>query len=509
MENNKFKYSDKFKKTLLDIDSEVSREVISKENDKSINIADLTDNKKMIKLTFEKHKQEVKFGKFVKKVIPTIDNKDLEAFVNKFKSLQFKPLFKEVKGDEIPYFYKTENYSKDYEKNSSLYESCMNNMKPSTFDIYVNNNNFRLLVLMDEYGKVLGRSIIVSDVSSTDGYEGMEVMLIPYVAYQSLTNKFKDYAESNNIFYIEDIHRLDLLTKVNTEGVKNYPYIDYFQKLINGYLCYGYMDSKQKICGIEIQDDKGYKVMELTDGNCNTVKGTGYYNSIKDFNEDKMSYTFDISKIKRCCFTKKYFLTKDLVKLDKDSLLIPTNLHRLLTLSQNNYINKELLELFNSDNFDSLEFKKDIHFYNFMYNIISKFKENVRFYAYGENTWYNFEDFNYESSISFLHSVRVTIKPKSLEFIFKINNKFYLFSFKLKPSGITLKVYNTNITDDDVTDDDGNDIMGKVLYVKMGDLIINESKPLPTFKKINEKILTYINNARRIQARIYSLGKRN
>lgn len=475
MENNKFKYSDKFKKTLLDIDSEVSREVISKENGESINIADLTDNKKMVKLRFEKHKQEVKFGKFIKKIIPNINAKDLEKFVNEFKSSQFKPYFEEIRGEEIKEYYKEKNYVDNYENNCSLYESCMNDMHESTFDIYTkNDDNFRLLILRGEDSKILGRSLIVSKVESLDGYTDMEVMLTPYVSYQSLHTKFLKYAEDNNIFYVDSIYG-DIKVKLDNIEFKNYPYVDEFQKIVGNYLCASNFDyTNIEICGIKLVDGIGYKSLSLTNGKYEHNRGNGYYKSISDFNNGKKSYTFNSNILSRCDYTRSRFLKDDIVKSK-------SKIYRT--------INKHLLD--NRIELDITEFKKDIKLYSLLFKLESKFKNNMVFSSYNHG-WIDF-DYNCDNELSFEQNYKVIINRKSLEITFKIGDNYYIFKFKSKPSGLTVKVYKCNVKSTG---------FGKL--ATKGDIILTESKPLSNINDLCNKISTYIKEVKRIDRLPYN-----
>jgi len=487
MEDNKFKYSDRFKEILLKIDSNVSKEVALKENSKSINVADLTDNKKLIKLTFDKHKQEIKFGKFIKKIIPNINADDLEEFVNKYKSSQFKSTFKEVKGDEIPYYYKTKNYTKTSEANNSLHESCMND-KSNFLDIYTKNNNFRLLVLNGDDGKIIGRALIVSNVESMDGYKDMEVMLYPYIAYQSLRNKFKDYAEKNNIFFIDDlISSTELKVKIEKSDFEKYPYIDEFQFELDNYLCtYIYInsDGNRKINDIEVKDGVGYRSMDSTMGYCTHHKGYKYYKSIEDFNDGNNSYTFNDIDLRRCFFTKSSFHKDDtiLIKEINDEDLI----NKFGGFNHNIAIHKHLLKLIENKNIDITDFKKmDFILYHFLFNLNGNFEDNVKCKTYlikGGSISHKIFNCDYDQDLySRLNNI-IFRNKRSLEIIFYIDKTPYFFIFKSKPSGLTLKVYGTKTKKNSPHQ----------ITIKKGDLIIGESKPKKSTDKLNKKISEYI-----------------
>jgi hypothetical protein len=90
------------------------------------------------------NKNAVKIGKFIKKVLPTTTDAQIEEFVNELKAVQdnLKEKIELVSGDEIAKWYKSENcYS-----GGSLGSSCM--VDKNFFDIYTQNPESVNLLIM-------------------------------------------------------------------------------------------------------------------------------------------------------------------------------------------------------------------------------------------------------------------------------------------------------------------------------------------------------------------------
>lgn len=164
-----------------------------------------------------KGRSEIKIGRFARslltnsKVVEYLDveddveisklsNKDYEDFVNLFKSTYQKQSYKFVlvSGEDIVKYYNEDNYSTS---TGQLGSSCMrygpnsnNDSCSDFFGIYTENECVRLLVYLDESGKVLGRSIIWKlSESPCDSKYFMDRI---YTASDSDLIKFQNYADN-------------------------------------------------------------------------------------------------------------------------------------------------------------------------------------------------------------------------------------------------------------------------------------------------------------------------
>ncbi len=152
-----------------------------------------------------KGRSEIKIGRILKYLIGLTDNnlkvndKDVESFVNAYKSLKEDPNleFKIVKGQDVARFYREENYSS---QSGQLGSSCMKGVFIGYFDIYVNNpSSVSLLVYIDNDKKIQGRALIWKlSKSPCDAKFFMDRI---YTNKDSDILKFKKYADENNIMY--------------------------------------------------------------------------------------------------------------------------------------------------------------------------------------------------------------------------------------------------------------------------------------------------------------------
>jgi hypothetical protein len=102
------------------------------------------------------NKNAIKIGKFIKKVVPTTTDVQIEDFVNELKAVQdnLKEKIELVSGDEIAKWYKSENcYS-----GGSLGNSCMVNK--DFFDIYTQNPETVNLLIMKSGDKIVARALV-------------------------------------------------------------------------------------------------------------------------------------------------------------------------------------------------------------------------------------------------------------------------------------------------------------------------------------------------------------
>jgi hypothetical protein len=240
--------SDKFKKLLSNIDSPISKKILSfiKDGEKSsISFLDYIDDDKdkIDKITFfpinkflqnpenllkvingpipeeiwkSKQRQEMSVGKIVNKLFPDeFKQTEIENFVNSFKAAVSKTFadFKLVEGEEIRYWYLDEHY--ESKTMGDINQSCMKEQKSQKYlDIYVKNpEKCKLLVLMSEKEnkKSRGRALIWIGLRKPTGKIYMDRI---YTIYQADVKMYIDYAIKNGWLY------------KNTQGMYDASYIE-------------------------------------------------------------------------------------------------------------------------------------------------------------------------------------------------------------------------------------------------------------------------------------------
>lgn len=130
-----------------------------------------------------------------------LNDKDIEDFVNLYKSTKedTKIKFKLVDGSDIKKYYNQENYA--YPEIGNLGSSCMKgNDCEKFFKIYIKNPEVcRLLIYINEDGKILGRALVWKMKESPCGAKYL--MDRVYTNMDSDINKFRQYADENGWMY--------------------------------------------------------------------------------------------------------------------------------------------------------------------------------------------------------------------------------------------------------------------------------------------------------------------
>ncbi len=199
----------------------------------------------------------IRIGRFVNKFIKNIafsnyniSPKDLESFVNLYKSYFFRSesSLKLVQGNEILKWYCEDSYYQ-HEGNrfGPLWNSCMRQSERNKFmNLYV-DNDIKMLILLSDDGRLLGRAIIWEKALGLDGSE-YKVMDRIYTMYDHDVNMFKNWAKQNGFYHkIEQSAKSEkYFTKYNGDGVSEnaeilmsvtmtnhkqryYPYLDTFK----------------------------------------------------------------------------------------------------------------------------------------------------------------------------------------------------------------------------------------------------------------------------------------
>ncbi len=201
-----------------------------------------------------KYRTNLKVGRFIGKFIGDqvmkdygISNYDIEIFVNIFKSYfdRDETKLKIVEGDDILQYYSEVNY---HQASGSCYgplwASCMRYQNKNRYmEIYAKNpDKVKMLVLLDDNGKVKTRALLWEECSDVDGNK-YKVMDRIYSVYDHDMIFFKDWAFKNGY-----IHKLDqsarsenlfmtpqgpmninLIISLDNHICDYYPYIDSFK----------------------------------------------------------------------------------------------------------------------------------------------------------------------------------------------------------------------------------------------------------------------------------------
>lgn len=179
---------------------------------------------------------QTKPGAFVSKLFKNIPAKEIENFSNLFKAVSLKPkfTFSVVSGNEIKKYYHWDSYSKD---RGSLGVSCMKHDRcQDLLDIYSKSDKVTMLVMLDDFGKLMGRSLLWN-------IEPNKIMDRIYtIDDESLRFHFKKWATDNNFWYKSEQNwyntlqfeqlgkqKTELEIKVELNEFDLYPYMDTFK----------------------------------------------------------------------------------------------------------------------------------------------------------------------------------------------------------------------------------------------------------------------------------------
>jgi hypothetical protein len=240
---------------------------------------------------FTKSRNEVGLGRFVNKLFPgKYNSKQVEEFVNSFKASLEKAgeYFDLVEGDDIDFWYKSENYK---ENSGTLGSSCMA-QKSNLFGIYTQNQDVCKMLILKEDDKIIGRALIwklESIRSLGKPIEGVEYFMDrQYTIKESDVQKFRNYAKEqgwcyksynnhhsySNVTINDEVRNVGMTIKVKDKDYNRYPYMDTFKRydVNNGIL---HNDDEQD------SEHEGQYILEDTGGGYTEIEG-GYYSEWYD-----------------------------------------------------------------------------------------------------------------------------------------------------------------------------------------------------------------------------------
>ncbi len=228
-------------------------DIVSFMSDKSFMKFDKVLKKDLFDL---KGRSEIKIGRFVRSFLKIsggdyFTDKDIEEFVNLWKAVRSGKgeNFEIVSGKDIMKYYSSESYLDRH--NGNLGDSCMNDAEDQ-LGLYVDNPNVcKLLILKNPGDKVIGRALLWKPSkieSKPDGFDPQWIMDRIYTSKDSDMNKFKEYANNNDIAYRQyftntsdkgsftfKFKGISFLSKIEINLKKSefslYPYVDTFSFL--------------------------------------------------------------------------------------------------------------------------------------------------------------------------------------------------------------------------------------------------------------------------------------
>jgi hypothetical protein len=109
---------------------------------------------------YTKSRNRIKFGRLINKILPgKFTPGQIEEFSNKWKSIleNAGEKIQVVEGDDIAYWYKSENYK---EQKGTLGSSCMRGNSEDTFKIYTMNPDLCKMIIITDNDELVARAIV-------------------------------------------------------------------------------------------------------------------------------------------------------------------------------------------------------------------------------------------------------------------------------------------------------------------------------------------------------------
>jgi len=213
------------------------------------------------------NKNAIKIGKFIKKVLPTTTDVQIEDFVNELKAVQdnLKEKIEIVSGDEITKWYKSENcYS-----GGSLGNSCM--LDRNFFDIYTQNPESVNLLILKSGDKIFARALVwkikttspqlgftyyMDRVYSVKDYQ--EKVMIAFAEKQGWAYRKPGGVYERRVIYQGKSNDVKMSVQIKKLKYEKYPYMDTFSRYdyITGEL-WNDMNRNKKTRGYILQSTQG------------------------------------------------------------------------------------------------------------------------------------------------------------------------------------------------------------------------------------------------------------
>jgi len=185
------------------------------------------------------NKNAIKIGKFIKKVLPTTTDIQIEDFVNELKAVQdnLKEKIELVSGDEIAKWYKSENcYS-----GGSLGNSCMKDR--NFFDIYTQNPESVNLLIMKSGDKIVSRALVwkLKTTKPQLGFtyymdrvytvrDHQEKVMMAFAEKQGWAYRIPGGVYERGVMYQGKSNNVQMSVQIKKLKYEKYPYMDTFSR---------------------------------------------------------------------------------------------------------------------------------------------------------------------------------------------------------------------------------------------------------------------------------------
>jgi hypothetical protein len=231
------------------------RDLDIKRTNKDVLKVDTIPYSNMISLDGKNH---TKLGRIIKLLLPDTPDRDIEEISNIWNSIRDYDTsnMKVVEGYRIKTYYDCSNYAEGYER-TVLGKSCMNKMYMDVFDLYADNSNIKLLVKLDDNGKLLARALVFNTID-----KGVYMDNIYSIKDKDIYT-FRKYAEEkgwktftnrkNNDSEYEEL----LNVQLERSEYSLYPFLDHFS----------FLNIDQKVLSTQFRqwEDTGDTVIKITD----------------------------------------------------------------------------------------------------------------------------------------------------------------------------------------------------------------------------------------------------
>lgn len=231
------------------------------------------------------NRQQIRVGRAIRALLSLSNveftDSDVEEFVNQYKATIDKfndkfSFFQEVKGDDIAYWYDSSNY---FKRQGTLGISCMSNVDPEFFDIYVLNPDVCSLLILksqEDESKLIARALLWT---LPDGKRFLDRI---YYINDSDVALYKDWAKENG-WYVKQYNSSSASNNViDPEG--NSTTLNLTVKIEPGYYeKYPYLDTLKSwnpnVGTLSTTSSRGSYILEDTDGeymsSCDSCGGSG------------------------------------------------------------------------------------------------------------------------------------------------------------------------------------------------------------------------------------------
>lgn len=255
---------------------------------------------------YPNHKIMAKPGRVFKSVFPHLCDKDIEALSVKFKTFILKEYktgeytknFKLVHGLDIVHYYNTDVYA-DCE-GGDLYSSCMRSMSSVILDLYVNNSQVQLAILLDDDEKVRARGL-VWDEKYFDRVYG-----VSYTAERELiailSSKYSDIWKGRT--FLSTTNETKVVVKLDKADFEYYPFLDSLF-LLN-------IETKELSNSLSIYPTH---CLDGTGGEYSTVEDSGGYHIS---NNSKLACYFGSSRCSVCDEYSELIVTEEGAEVCED-----------------------------------------------------------------------------------------------------------------------------------------------------------------------------------------------